>query len=187
MLLNRRRSPARTVKRVRAGSTMVTFWSWMGGARTNTFTVRVPAWQMGKHYVQVDEVPHLQLPFGCWSIGILTYLCARFTRLGNSLQGSPALDLVLLGYLVVLICGLLFALSSRAVHKLDHRRHAPLLHRFCSWGQNCWIWRAGLRLHGSLGTQGRDRTAQLSCGLGKGVDLVALYASLVWIAQSLWL
>ena len=45
-VLNGRRSSVRTVMRVRAGSTMGTFWSWMGGARTNTFTVRVPVWRI---------------------------------------------------------------------------------------------------------------------------------------------
>ena len=36
------------------------------GARTNAFTVRVPAWQMGG-----------------WSVGILAYQCAWFTCLGR--------------------------------------------------------------------------------------------------------
>ena len=42
-----RRSPVRTVKGVRTGSTKVTSCFWMGSVRTNTFTVRVLAWQIG--------------------------------------------------------------------------------------------------------------------------------------------
>ena len=68
----------------------------------------------------MDSVPHLRLPLGCRCVGILPYLCARFTRLGAVEGENPALVLVSLGLLVVLVCRLLFVLVSPGYRLANH-------------------------------------------------------------------
>ena len=59
--------------------------------------------------------------------------------------GVPVPELVFLGVLVVLVCGLLFALSSLAFRKTDCRGHVSLFWQFCPLGMNCGFGEIWLR------------------------------------------
>ena len=79
---NGRRSPARTVKRVRAVSTMVISWSWMDGVSANTFGL-ADRWVSGTYrWIRYHT---LGSPLAARVLG-----CARFTRLGRSRSGNSS-------------------------------------------------------------------------------------------------
>ena len=86
----------------------------MGVARTNTFTVRVPVWQIG-------GLPSCPLAAGV--LGSLPTCAQGSPVLGPAWRNSSVPVWVLLGFLVVLICGLLIVLSSRASCRSYHKEH----------------------------------------------------------------
>ena len=95
-------------------------------------------------------------PFGCWSVGVLTYLCAWFTCLGTCLWGSSWFqNLFSWGCWRLLVCGLLFVLSSLAFRKTDRRGLFFPFWLFCPLGMNGGLWGIWPPLQESWGLKGR--------------------------------
>ena len=76
--------------------------------------------------------------------------------LGPAAWGVPIPELVFLGLLVDLVCGLLLVLSSLVVRKTGHRDHTALEVQFCPLGMNCALLGRWLR-QGSWETKGWNR------------------------------
>ena len=129
--------------------------------------------------------------FGCplLAAGVLGSLpaCAQGSSVLGPCSGDPSVpELVYLGLLVVLFCGLLIGLARLAFCRTGFGCPSLLFWQFCPLGVNCRFsrvspcWQQSLVRKSWTGDDGRF--------LGFWIwRLVALYASLVGIAQSLWL
>ena len=102
--------------------------SWSGG-------------ETDEYYVQMDSASHIRLPVGCWSVGFLTCLCSGFICLGPGSGDSSVPELVYLGLLMVLFCGLLIGLARLAFCKTGFGGPSLLYRQFCPLGDYCWFWR----------------------------------------------
>ena len=109
-----RRSPAWTVKRARVGFAMVTFWSWMENVRTSILTVLVPG--LADRRVNItyrwirNHIP--SCPVAAGVLGSLPTCAHGSPVLGPVARGVPIPELVFLGLLVTLVCGLLIVLLT---------------------------------------------------------------------------
>ena len=79
-------------------------------------------------------------PLAAGVLGTLPTCVQGSPVLGPVSWEVPGLELVILGVLVVLVCGLLFVLSSLAIRKACHRGFASLKLQFCPQGTNCSFW-----------------------------------------------
>ena len=130
----------------------------------------------------------LSCPLAAGVLGSLPACAKGSPVLGLDSGGFPVLELVFLGLLVVLVCGLLFVLASLAFRNTGRRGLFPFFWQFCPLGTNCGFWVAWLRLQGSWGLKGWTGWVKYPSGLGRFGDwLPCMLASLVGIAQSLWL
>ena len=82
--------------------------------------------------------------------------------LGADAGETPVSVLASLGFLVALVCGLLYVLSGLAPSTPDHRSRVLLSPQCCSWGQNWRDWSTRYR------TQGPG-------GLGAGQENIAFF------------
>ena len=73
-------------------------------------------------------------------LGSLPTCAQGLPVLGPSSGGIPLSELVFLGILVALVCGLLFVLSSLAFRKTGHRGPVLLESWFCPLGMRCGFW-----------------------------------------------
>ena len=72
--------------------------------------------------------------------------CAQGSSvLGPCSGDSPVPELVFLGLLVVLFCGLLIGFAGSAFRRTGCGSQAHLFWQFCPVGMNCWFWRAWQR------------------------------------------
>ena len=97
--------------------------------------------------------------------------------MGPVTWGVPGSELVFLGVLVVLVCGLLFVLSSLAFRKTYHRGLVSLGLQFYPLGTNCVLWETWLRQK-SWGYKSWIRRVQ--CPSGAGRLVIWLPCKLAW-------
>ena len=117
-------------------------------------------------------------PLAAGVLGSLPTCAQGSPVLGPVSWGVPVPELVLLGLLVVLVCGLLFVLSSLAFRKTGHRGHVSLFWQFCPLGMNCGFWEIWLRLQESW--EVTDWTGWVKCPSGSGGFSVWLPCKLAW-------